>query len=121
MRRIFISSVQKELAEERRALKDYVEKDPLLGRYFEVFLFEDLPARDQRADAEYLDEVDRCDLYLGIFGNSYGYLDAEGVSPTEREFDRVTTKGKPRLIYVKGDTDNNRDEAMLRLVLKAGD
>lgn len=121
MERIFISSVQKELAEERLALKAYVEKDPLLGRYFEVFLFEDLPARDQRADAVYLDEVDRCDLYLGLFGNDYGYVDAEGVSPTEREFDRATAEGKLRLVYVKGATDEGRDGRMLRLIRRAGD
>jgi hypothetical protein len=47
---IFISSVQKELAEERRAVKAFVEGDPLLRRYFTVFLFEDLPASDRRAD-----------------------------------------------------------------------
>lgn len=121
MKRIFISSVQKELAEERRALKEYVEKDPLLGRYFEVFLFEDLPARDQRADAVYLDEVDRCDLYLGLFGMEYGYVDAEGLSPTEREFDRATTQGKLRLVYVKGATDTGRDERLLRLIRRAGE
>lgn len=121
MERIFISSVQKELSAERRALKEYVEKDALLGRYFEVFLFEDLPARDQRADAVYLDEVDRCDLYLGLFGREYGTVDAEGLSPTEREFHRATTQGKLRLIYVKGATDTGRDERMLRLIRRAGD
>ena len=36
---IFISSVQKELAEERRALKAFIESDALLRRYFTVFLF----------------------------------------------------------------------------------
>ena len=66
--RIFISSVQKELAAERLALKQYIEMDPLLGVHFEVFLFEDLPARDQRTDTVYLDEVDRTGLYLGRFG-----------------------------------------------------
>jgi len=39
---IFVSSVQKELAEERRALKAYIEGDPLLRRFFTAFLFEDL-------------------------------------------------------------------------------
>lgn len=56
MQRIFISSVQKEFAGERRALRDYIHGDPMLRRFFEVFLFEDLPASDQRADAVYLDE-----------------------------------------------------------------
>ena len=34
-KRIFISSVQKELAAERRALKDYIQGDPFLGRFFD--------------------------------------------------------------------------------------
>lgn len=40
--RIFVSSVQGELAAERRALHDFVENDALLRRFFEVFLFKDL-------------------------------------------------------------------------------
>jgi ATP-dependent DNA helicase RecG len=51
--------VQKELEAERRALKDFVESDPLPRRYFTAFLFEDLPASNRRADEVYLDEVDR--------------------------------------------------------------
>jgi hypothetical protein len=39
--RIFISSVQKEFAEERKALRDFLRGDPLLRRFFDVFLFED--------------------------------------------------------------------------------
>ena len=108
METVFISSVQKELAEERRALKDYIEGDALLRRFFDVFLFEDLPAADRRADDVYLDRVDHCGLYLGLFGDQYGYEDAEGLSPTEREFDRATEQGKTRLIYVKGADDKNR-------------
>jgi len=91
---IFISSVQKELAAERRALKDYIEGDPLLRRFFDVFLFEDLPASDRRTDDVYLDEVDRCGIYLGLFGNEYGYEDGNGLSPTEREFDRATAAAR---------------------------
>ena len=92
MHRIFISSVQKELATERRALKDYIHGDPLLRRFFEVFLFEDLPASDRRADAVYLDEVGRCDIYVGLFGDEYGFEDAEGISPTHREFTHATQR-----------------------------
>jgi len=86
---IFISSVQKELQAERRAIKDYVHGDPLLGRFFEVFLFEDLPASDRRPDDAYLAGVDGCGIYVGLFGNEYGSQDAAGLSPIEREFDRV--------------------------------
>ena len=45
--------------------EDYVQGDPLLHRFFEVFLFEDLPASDRRADNVYLAEVDRCGIYVG--------------------------------------------------------
>jgi ATP-dependent DNA helicase RecG len=117
---IFVSSVQKELAEERRALKDYIEGDALLGRFFEVFLFEAIPAADRRADDLYLDQVDRCDLYVGLFGNEYGHEDATGVSATEREFDRATQQGKTRLIYVKGADDKAKDPKMAALIRKAG-
>ena len=72
IRTIFVSSVQKELAEERAAVRDFVRGDALLRRFFDVFLFEDLPASDRRTDEVYLDEVGRCDLYLGIFGSEYG-------------------------------------------------
>ena len=63
--RIFVSSVQKELTVERRALQEHVHRDPLLRQFFEVFLFEDLPASGRRADAVYLAEVDGCDVYVG--------------------------------------------------------
>lgn len=42
--KIFISSVQKEFKEDRIALRDYIHGDPLLRQFFEVFIFEDLPA-----------------------------------------------------------------------------
>jgi len=118
---IFVSSVQKELAAERRAIRDFVESDPLLRRFFAVFLFEDLPAADRRADEGYLGEVDRCDVYVGLFGSEYGFEDAAGVSPTEREFDRATARGKPRLIFVTGADDRERHPKMAALVRKAGD
>jgi len=118
--RLFISSAQKELADERRGLRDFVRGDALLRRFFDVFLFEDLPASDRRADHSYLDEVGRCALYIGLFGRDYGPEDTAGVSPTEREFDRATALGKPRLIFVKGGDDADRHLKMRALIGKAG-
>lgn len=117
---LFLSSVQKELKTERRAIKNFVQNDPLLRRFFDVFLFEDLPANDRRSDDVYLEEVENCDLYVGIFGNEYGSEDAKGISPTEHEFDLATTKGKCRLIFVKGADDKARHPKMLKLIRKAG-
>jgi len=38
--RIFISSVQKGVAKKRKALAGYIGTDAILGRFFDVFLFE---------------------------------------------------------------------------------
>ncbi|HYI12052.1 MAG TPA: ATP-binding protein [Thermoanaerobaculia bacterium] len=118
--RIFISSVQNEFAEVRANLKVFLLGDAVLRRFVsEVFLFEDQPASDRRVDEVYLDEVDRCDIYLGIFGNEYGSEDHEGVSPTEREYDRATRRHKTRLIYVWGSEDDRRAPKMRTLIRKA--
>jgi predicted HTH transcriptional regulator len=115
-KRIFISSVQKELQAERRAIKDFVQNDPLLRRFFDVFLFEDLPAQDRRADNVYLEEVARGDVYVGLFGEEYGKEDREGRSPTEREFESATEKGKTRLIFIMDMDDRARHPKMLKLI-----
>jgi hypothetical protein len=76
---IFLSSVQKELAAERRAVKDFVDNDPLLGRFLRSSVcggVETLPASGRRADEVYLQEVDHCTLYIGLLGNSYGFEDS---------------------------------------------
>ncbi len=83
--RVFISSVQKEFANERRLLCDYIRTDGLLGRFFVPFIFEDMPASEVSAQKAYLTQAAECHIYLGIFGTQYGYEDAEGISPTERE------------------------------------
>ncbi len=55
MEQIFVSSVQKELQADRYAVRDFVHGNALLGQFFRVFLFEDLPPTDRRADEVYLD------------------------------------------------------------------
>lgn len=116
---IFISSVQREFAAERRALKEFIEGDALLRRFFSAFIFEDLPARDQRADEAYLDAVERSALYVGIFGLEYGSQDAQGVSPTQREFEHATRLGRPRLVFVKRSEPGARHAKMEALVRQA--
>ena len=117
---IFVSSVQKEFSAERRTIREFIESDAVLGRFFDVFLFEDLPAADRRVDEVYLAGVDRCDVYVGLFGLAYGFEDVEGVSPTEREFDRATLQGKHRLLFVKAADETQRHPKMAALLGKAG-
>ena len=116
--RIFVSSVQSEFAQDREALRDYLREDALLRRFFDVFLFEDAPASDQRPDELYLDEVERCDLYVGLFGHDYGNEDHEGLSPTEREFLHATKVGVHRLVFLKA-MDGRRHPKMQILIDKA--
>jgi predicted HTH transcriptional regulator len=118
--KIFVSSVQGEFKQIRLDLKAFLLGDAVLHRFIsEVFLFEELPAKDRRADQVYLEEVERCDIYLGIFGYEYGTEDPDGISPTEREYSHATKKRKTRLIYVWGSNEKIRSPKMRKLVDKA--
>ena len=63
--------------------------------------------------------MERCDLYVGLFGREYGSEDDEGVSPTERGFDRAEALGKHRLIFVKGGAGETRHPRMQALIDRA--
>ena len=117
--RVFISSVQSEFAEHRRILCDYIISDALLGKFFEPFIFENVPAVNYSATSVYSNEVEHCDIYLGIFGKQYGFEDAEGVSPTEREFDLAGLYSKIRLVFLSNDDDRDRDLKERILIEKA--
>ena len=119
MKRIFISSVQKEFAYERKLLKRYISRNPAYKRLFDTFVFEeDVVASDRRTDEVYLDELRSCDIYIGLIGNEYGYEDAEGVSPTEREYDEATRLGLIRLMFVVGGNNDGRAEKEIRFLKK---
>jgi predicted HTH transcriptional regulator len=117
---VFVSSVQNELADIRTGVRDYIQGDPMLGRYFEVFLFEDQPAGDQRPDQLYIDQVDACSVYIGLFAYEYGWEDpADGISPTEREFEHATERRKERLIFVRRAPREARHPKMQALIARA--
>jgi len=115
--RVFISSVQAEFSEERRLLCDYIRQDALLGRFFRPFIFEEMPAVNDSAQKAYLTEVEQTDIYLGICGEQYGYEDAEGISPTEREFDRATELSKHRIVFLKrSDNRTIKEQAFVKKI-----
>ena len=118
---LFISSVQKEFSKTRRHLHDFISGDALLRRFFEPFLFEDVPAKDRTADNLYLEQVSRSPIYLGLFGDEYGWEDELGLSPTHREFKLASELNKHRLIFVKGLDDANKHLKMKQLIRAAGD
>src|SRR6266853_783614 len=53
-------------------------------------------------------------------GNEYGFEDAEGISPTQREFELATRRHKHRLIFVKGADDKQKHPRMRTLIRNAG-
>lgn len=121
--KIFISGVQKELKTECRAVKAFIYGDALLSEYFEVFLFEDAPAKSKSVESVYLEEVKKSDIYIGILGQQYGSVGKNKMSPTEEEFRTAKKLHKTIFIYIKGENgknDKNRDKDVQRLIKEIG-
>ena len=68
-----------------RAVKDFILGDVLFSEYFDVFLFEDAPAKSRSVESIYLGEVKKSDIYIGIIGQQYGAVGKNKMSPTEKE------------------------------------
>ena len=107
---IFICSVQSEFVEERKRLAEYIRQDALFSRYFEPFLFEELPAQDVSAQGAYLEQAAKSEVYILLVGERYGYQDAEGVSPTEREYDTATSNHVYRIAFFKSVSKREHKE-----------
>lgn len=120
--KIFVSANQKELRSERVAIKDLINDNPTLQQCFDVFLFEDLPAKGKSPVATYLKHVCSSDIYLGIIGKEYGNKGKDGLSATEREYRRFQ-KDCPCgeiLIFVKGaSTDDAKRDKDVQDFLKS--
>jgi predicted HTH transcriptional regulator len=70
-------------------------------------------------DTLYLNEVQQCPIYLGLLGTQYGFEDAEGISPTEREFDHASLHHKTRLIFLTSHSASERNKKQNAFILKA--
>ena len=119
--KIFISGVQKELKEERFAVKKIIAENVLLKEYFKAFLFEDSPAKSKSAKISYISEIRKCDIYLGILGNEYGAVNKNKLSATEQEFREAQRTNKEVLIYIKGKDDTKRDKRLKELISEVKD
>lgn len=116
--RLFVSGSDAEFRGERRALEELVRRNPLLRRFFTVAAVERPRAADSALPRPRGAALDECDVFVGLFGQTYGQ--AAGMrSPAEEEFDRATAGGKVRLIFVKEGDDARRDPRMTALVRKA--
>ena len=117
--RVYVSSTVADLAEERRAVLDWLR----LARHQAVDSY--LPDSDTVRDS-CLDDVAACDLYVLIVGHRYGFQPAQanpgGLSITHLEFRRAGECGIPRVALLRTSIPDVRlsdlqDPARARLVL----
>jgi ATP-dependent DNA helicase RecG len=116
--RVFVSSVQKELENERLAVAETVAMDPFLQRHVTPVLFEQLPASTAPAEFAYLDALHNCQAYIGILGFEYGRRGGDGLSAVHREFREAKRVGLPVFIFIKGESslDSRRDTDLVTLL-----
>jgi ATP-dependent DNA helicase RecG len=115
--RIFVSSVQKELENERIAVAEVIWTDPFLSKHCEAVLYEYEPASPADAIKECLEEVERSDIYLLMVYNEYGY-EIKGVSITHMEYERAKKKKLPQLVFIKGNNEKARSDGVRDKLLK---
>lgn len=106
--KVFVSSNIEEFKEERKLLHQEILQDPILGRFVEPYLFEFDAAKSQTADNVFINEVEHCDIYIGLIGSQYGDIYRHGFSATEYEYDTYISKKADAYIFVKNAY--NRDK-----------
>jgi predicted HTH transcriptional regulator len=97
-------------------LSGYLQRDALLGRFFDVFVFEDMPAKDQTPEKAYIKEVEASDIYIVLLGKEFGYELEDGTSPTQKEYEAATANNKYRLAFLLNAKDSERHPKMNRLI-----
>ena len=120
MNLIFISSPQAEFKLIRKKLCYFILTDLYLKQYFDVFLFENLPANKRNPRNNYRGKVKKCRIYLGLFGKTYGSINSDGISATEDEYNYASELGKDRIIYLsKLNSRYKQSRKMASLIRKA--
>ena len=115
--KIFISSVRREFEYERRFIKQEIENDYILNRFFEVFLYEELSALGASPKEVYTEEAINSDIYIGLIGSDYGSILESGISPTELEYDFYNKTHNDALIYIKDvEFREDKTEAFIKKV-----
>jgi predicted HTH transcriptional regulator len=109
--RIFISSVQKELENERLTVLALVTTDSFLLAHCDAVLYEHAPASPEKSVEECLKLLDTCDVCLCIVGKEYGRHDNDTISITHREYRQAKQHNIPLLIFIKGEGAIARDES----------
>jgi hypothetical protein len=106
--KVFISSVQKELREERLAIGSFLATDEFLSSCTVPRIFEDYPQPLYPNPKAYLDLLRKCQVYVLILGKTYGNDSGDGLSATHEEYRLARELKLPTLVCVKG-RDEERD------------
>ena len=113
--RVFISSVQKELALERAAVATVISTDPFLQRHCLPVLFEMEPAPVHPAPQPYLKALRGCAIYVLLIAQEYGQAEGE-ISATHHEY-RLARKLKlPTLVFLRGEANLAREAKTKQLI-----
>ena len=97
--KVFLSSTYNDLVEHRKAAHDALEQLGLQVDWMEAF-----GARPVESTKACLDEVEECELFVGIYAYRYGFVpDGKGVSITEEEFNHAQKLGKPIFGFIVKD------------------
>ena len=86
--------------------------------YFVPFIFEEVPANTHHPGKLYLEEVKGSAVYIGLLGVHYGFEDDDGVSPTEREYDKAKMENIQRWIYIKDVEEGKRHPKEIAFIHK---
>ena len=109
--KVFVSSVQKKLQEERAAIGSLLTTDPFLNQCVVPRLFEKYPAPLQPDPKAYLELLKTSHVYLLIIGDEYGPIREDGLSATHQEYRLAKERHMPTMVCVKsGDVSQRQPE-----------
>lgn len=112
---IFVSSVQKELEDERLIVQNLVNTDAFLSSYCVPVLYEFEPASPDKALEGCLQSLEKCQVYILIVGVEYG-TPVGSLSITHAEYRKAKAKKLPVLAFIKGDRKVRREEGTSKLL-----
>jgi len=113
--RVFVSSVQKELEDERLVVQNLVNTDAFLSAHCAPVLYELEPASPEMALEGCLRALGGCQVYLLIVGVEYGNRMGE-LSTTHAEYRRAKEIGLPVLAFIKGEREVSREDGTAALL-----
>src|ERR1017187_5200102 len=118
--RIFVSSAQKELENERLAVLSLISTDSFLQAHADAVLYEFEPASPAKAARECLALLAQCDVCLTIIWREYGQATG-GISITRQEYRFARARALPILVFIKGDGAVRREAGTADFIREIGD